>query len=147
MKQTIAIVGKTFSSYTSLIDRNRYKLIYLKDSSTNKSRKNNIFDLVIELDYSNRESLTKSLQSINLDFKIDVLVSIYENYVLPKAIIGEILGISALSIESAKLASNKYLMRRAFNEYDKSISPKFFKVDNLESLKKNLKRFFISSND
>ena len=88
------------------------------------------YDKVIEVDYEQIDNELNRLGS--LDLQVAGLLCTYENYIVAKAKLGAFFNVAAPSLESARLATDKSLMRRAFLDEDRSISPDFSTVDTLD---------------
>lgn len=88
------------------------------------------YDRVETVNYDHIDAELTRLST--LDLQIAGLQCTFENYVVAKAKLGEFFNVPTLSLESARLATDKSLMRQAFLEADRSISPDFATVDTLE---------------
>jgi len=95
-----------------------------------KKRNLDTYDRVVEVDYDQMSVELPRLESLGLN--IAGLVCTYENYIVAKAKLGEHFSVPTPSLESARLATDKSLMRRAFLDADRTISPDFTTVDTLE---------------
>jgi biotin carboxylase len=95
-----------------------------------KKRNLDMYDRVVEVDYYKISDELQRLETLELN--IAGLVCTYENYIVAKAKLGEHFIVPAPSLESARLATDKSLMRRAFLDADRTISPDFTTVDTLE---------------
>lgn len=94
-----------------------------------KKRNLATYDRVVEVDYDQINNELPRLESLGL--KIAGLLCTYENYIVAKAKLGEYFSVAAPSLESARLATDKSLMRQAFLDADRTISPDFTTVDTL----------------
>lgn len=94
-----------------------------------KKRNLDMYDRVVEVDYDQMNNELPRLESLGLN--VAGLLCTYENYIVAKAKLGEYFGVAAPSLESARLATDKSLMRRAFLDADRTISPDFTTVDTL----------------
>lgn len=84
------------------------------------------------IEYVKFDSLDAELQRLDaLNLAAAGLVCSYENYVIAKARLGAHFGVPAPGIASAKLSTDKSLMRKAFLDADRSITPDFSAVDSL----------------
>lgn len=88
------------------------------------------YDRLIEVDFDHLDEELTRLDALSLE--VAGLVCTFENYVVAKAKLGAHFQVPALSYESARLATDKSLMRRAFLDADRTISPDFSTVDSLE---------------
>lgn len=99
-----------------------YKAGVLLD--TKSSPKNlDLYDHIERINFEDIDNEIARLKSQN--FSISGVVCTYENYILAKAKIGEQFNLPAISIQSAQIATDKYLMRQAFLDKDPSITPNF----------------------
>jgi len=129
----IYIVGQPdpSSDVLAIIARLGYKAGILID--TKLTLKNpNAYDRVVPVAYDKLDEELLRLDTLNLN--IAGLLCTYENYIVAKAKLGAHFNVPAPSILSAKLATDKSLMRRAFLDADRSISPDFTTADSLEDV-------------
>lgn len=91
-----------------------------------------LFDNIVSVDFSSEAALKESLAGISL--KIEGLLCTYENYVVAKAWLGDHYNIHTISVESAKMCTDKYLMRQAFMDADRTITPNFGLVQTKKEL-------------
>jgi len=133
--KTIFYVGKPYLHRDALLRLKSagYTLGILHDISLVLKNKD-IFDHIIELDYSSERSFKKSLEEAADVPKIDGLLCPYENYIVFKAIAAETLSLPSLSIDSARACTDKYLMRSRFLRYNTAITPEFTFVDSEQQL-------------
>lgn len=94
-----------------------------------KLRSPDLYDRVVELDF---EALPEDIAELLPDIAVDGLVCTYENYIVAKAQLAEQLAVASCSIETARLCTDKHLMRIAFAQYDTSLSPAFTVVESLQ---------------
>ena len=90
------------------------------------------YDSIVPIEYDSLEQELIRLDSLHLS--VAGLLCTYENYIVAKAKLGEYFKVPAPSLLSAKLATDKSLMRRAFLDADRSISPDFHTVDSLDEV-------------
>ena len=105
------IVGQNFSALRSKIVENGDDYVLLQDKKTTKHPKKR-FKRRIFADFSSKEALLKTV--LPLKGKIDGVVCMYENYVLPTAWITEALDLPGLPVQSAEACTDKQLMRQLF---------------------------------
>lgn len=120
----IYIVGQpdVQSGTLETIRRLGYKAGILSD--TRLTLKNpELYDRIEKVDFKHINDELTRLDTLNLS--IAGLVCTYENYVVSKAKLGEHFNVPSLSLESAKLCTDKSFMRQAFIDADPSISPNF----------------------
>lgn len=119
------------SDVLAIIRRLGYKAGILIDSTLTLKNPED-YDRVVTVAYDQLDSELLRLDTLNLD--IAGLLCTYENYIVAKAKLGEHFGVPAPSLLSAKLATDKSLMRRAFLDADRSISPDFTTADSLDEV-------------
>jgi biotin carboxylase len=127
----IYIVGQpdVQSGTLDTIRRLGYKAGILSD--TRLTLKNpDLYDRVEKVDFEHIDEELTRLDTLTLS--IAGLVCTYENYVVSKAKLGEHFHVPSLSLESAKLCTDKSLMRQAFIDEDPSISPQFTTVSSID---------------
>ncbi|MDB5179652.1 MAG: hypothetical protein JWN12_284 [Candidatus Saccharibacteria bacterium] len=129
----IYIVGQPdpSSDVLSIIRRLGYKAGILIDSKLSLKNPEE-YDRVVTVEYDNLDE--ELLRLDTLDLNIAGLLCTYENYIVAKAKLGEHFKVPAPSLLSAKLATDKSLMRQAFLDADRSISPDFTTADSLEEV-------------
>ncbi|MAU34105.1 hypothetical protein CL689_01350 [Candidatus Saccharibacteria bacterium] len=89
------------------------------------------YDRIEKVDFSN---LTSELERLShSDLSVAGLVCTYENYVVAKASLADHFGVAGLSVESARLSTDKSLMRRAFLDKNPAISPDFALIDSVDT--------------
>ena len=91
-----------------------------------------LFDNIVSVDFSSEAALKESLAGISL--KIEGLLCTYENYVVAKAWLGEHYNVHTISVDSAKKCTDKNLMRQAFMDADRAITPNFGLVQTKKEL-------------
>lgn len=128
MAKHIYFVGRPYPQLESLslMQNPGYKIGLLKDIKLNL-RKSQLFDTIVEVDFSSPQAMFASLHGKNL--VIDGLVCTYENYIVAKSQLAKHFGVVAQSVESAQMNTDKYLMRQAFERTDPSITPGFGLAD------------------
>ena len=134
MKKTIFFIGKPNSYYRNLLDNKLYDPYLLLDVRLvlNKKKYKDYKD-IFPVDFTTRESLLNSIDQIKV--KPDVLISIYENYVIYKSIIGKYFGLKNIpSLDSLERSTDKIKMRESFSKYDRSISPEFREIKSREDI-------------
>jgi hypothetical protein len=132
MSKWIFFVGKPYPRAYQLPAFGDYKLGVLLDRNIKLSNHTS-YDQIIEVDFSSRKTITEGLAGLSI--RIDGLVCTYENYILAKSQIAEILKLPSLSIISAEASTDKLLMRQAFQSYDPSITPRFGVVKSRDEAK------------
>jgi biotin carboxylase len=124
------IIGKSDPQSTTItaIKAAGYKVGILADSQLSLQHPE-LYDRIESVDYANIDAELPRLKALNLS--ILGLLCTYENYIVAKAKIGTYFNLPVQSIESAKLSTDKSLMREAFLTADRSISPDYRPVHNL----------------
>ncbi|MDB5161865.1 MAG: hypothetical protein JWM52_373 [Candidatus Saccharibacteria bacterium] len=129
----IYIVGQPdpSSDVLEIIHRLGYKTGILIDSKLTLKNPEE-YDRVEVVEYDNLDAEILRLETLGLS--IAGLLCTYENYIVAKAKLGEHFNVPAPSLLSAKLATDKSLMRRAFLDANRSISPDFTTADSLDDV-------------
>lgn len=104
------------------IHRLGFKAGLLLDTAINNPATDG-YDMVVPIDFSQLDQELESLE--HLRHNVAGLLCTYENYIISKAKLGEYFHVPALTVRSAHLATDKALMRRAFEAYDPSITPAY----------------------
>jgi biotin carboxylase len=127
----IYIVGMPDPQSESLeaIHRLGYKAGLLLDSQ-HTTKHADKYDRVLPVDFAAIESELVRLDGE--DLRIAGLLCTFENYIVAKAKIAAHFSVPAPSLRSAKLSTDKSLMRQAFMDADPSITPNFTTIDSLE---------------
>ena len=118
----VLIIGKKFSGLTNYLLDHGHEYLTLRDIKTMKDPTKKLKRQVL-CDFSSRESILKTVRQ--LPQKPDAVMSIYENYILPMAYVGEELGLPTIPVKAAEACTDKQLMREAFAKSPKPISPDF----------------------
>ena len=118
----VLIIGKKFSGLTNYLLEHGHDYLTLRDIKTMKDPTKRLKRQVL-CDFSSRESILKTVRE--LPQKPDAVMSIYENYILPMAYVGEELGLPTIPVKAAEACTDKQLMREAFAKSPKPISPDF----------------------
>ena len=127
----ILIVGREFTGLIDHIKSIGANYCILRDKKLTKVGKEK--DKYDYADFSSRETILAALES--LPWQPDACATIYENYVLPAAIICEYYGLPGMPVASAEACTDKYLMRSLFAKAPESISPDFAEATSLEVVK------------
>jgi biotin carboxylase len=127
----IYVVGQPdpVSGVVDIIHKAGYLAGILIDTRV-KKKSTDQYDRIIEVNFDTIDNEIVRLSDLSLD--VAGLICTYENYIVAKAKLGEHFKVPSISLESARLATDKSLMRKAFLDYDRSISPDFTTVDNLQ---------------
>lgn len=129
----ILVVGPLFSGMRAYLTENGYTYTILEDikqqKSASKKQKNRYF-----ADFSNNESILATINSLKWSF--DGVITVYENFVMPTALIAQHLNLPGLPLSAAKKCTDKFLMREAFATSPEKISPNFAVVENQNDLRR-----------
>lgn len=120
----ILIVGKRFSGLVNKIEALGHEYTLLQDVIATKFPDKK-FKRRVVADFSTTEGPVEAAQSIHQSHPIDAVMTIYENYVLPTAHIGQALGVPHLPVGAAEACTDKFLMRSLFANAPEKISPDF----------------------
>ena len=131
MFMNILIVGREFSGLIDHLSTIGANYLILRDKKLTKVGKAK--DYYIYGDFSSKEAILNSLK--NLPWRPDACATIYENYVLPAAIICEHYGLPGMPVSAAEACTDKYLMRSLFAKAPEPISPDFAEVKSLDDVK------------
>jgi len=127
----ILIVGREFTGLVNKLKEIGANYLILRDKKLKKQGKE--FEKYLMADFSTPEAILKSLRE--LPWTPDACVTIYENYVLPTAIIAKHYGLPGMPIEAAEACTDKYLMRSLFAKAPEPISPDFAEVKTEEDVR------------
>jgi len=130
----ILIVGKKFSGLVKTIEDAGYEYTVLKDSLTTKFPDKKLKRRVVA-DFSSIDRLFEVVDTLHAKQPIDGIITVYENYILPAAQIGQHLHLPHLPIKSAEACTDKFLMRTLFDTASEKISPAFATVHNEEDVR------------
>jgi len=133
MQPYIFLVGKSDpqSETINSIRQLGYRVGIFYDDNTSLKHPE-AYDTALALNFNDIHASITTLDINSLT--IAGLVCTYENYVTAKAVLSEVLHVPSLSVTSAKMATDKYLMRDAFMKKDPTITPRFAKVNSEEEL-------------
>ncbi|MEO5950528.1 MAG: ATP-grasp domain-containing protein [Candidatus Saccharimonadales bacterium] len=129
----IVIVGRKFSELADRLTQSGDTYTLLQDVKKTKFPDKK-FRRRIVADFSSNESLLATVKTLHDNDPIDAVISLYENYILPTAIIGEFLGVPHLPVASAEACTDKFLMRTLFNGASEKISPDFAIVQSIDDV-------------
>lgn len=129
---TFLIVGKNFSNLRDKILERGDEYVLLQDKLATKFPNRSLKRRVVA-DFSSKEKLLEI--SEQLRGKVDGLVCMYENYILPAAWLAKHLGLPGLPVASAEACTDKYLMRQLFANAPEKISPDYNEVSSEQDLR------------
>lgn len=118
----VLIIGKNFSGLKNYLLEHGHGYLVLRDIKTMEDPTKRLKNQVV-CDFSSRETILEAVR--NLKQKPDAIMSVYENYILPMAYVGEELGLPTIPVKAAEACTDKQLMREAFAKSPKPISPDF----------------------
>lgn len=127
------LIGKSFFRLRDYLDEHGHSYITLLDE---KAKKVSQTERTVLCDFSSIDKMIATSKQISEKGKIDGVLAIYENYILPAAYIAKSLGVPALPISAAEACTDKELMREKFALAPEKISPDFQVVKDKESLVK-----------
>ena len=130
--KTILIIGSALKSFREFIQAEGHDYIMLRDVQTAKHPEKQLKRRVL-CDFSSRETILQALDGIKQP--IDAVMTTYENFILPGAIIAERLGVPGLPVAAAEACTDKELMRQLFAKAPEPISPAFQVVQREGDLK------------
>ena len=104
-----------------------YKAGIFADSQRSFGDQLNEYDVVIPVDFTSLESRIDGLASWR--GRVRGLLCTYENYIVSKAQLGAYFDVPTLSVQAAKAATDKLIMRTAFAAKAPAISPAFQHID------------------
>ncbi len=130
----ILVVGKKFSGLTNRIVSNGDQYTVLQDRTATKFPDKKLKNRVVA-NFSSTKELLATVDALHAAHPIDAVISVYENYILPTAIIGEHLGLPHLPISAAEACTDKFLMRQLFTHASEKISPDFAVISNEDDLR------------
>ncbi len=128
----ILVVGKHFNGLRQYLADQGIEQMLLLDELVGENHAIKQGCNFVTASFSSRESIESVLEQI--PGKVDAVVAIYENYVLPAAWIAEKLKANGLPVKSAEACTDKELMRSLFNKAPKQISPDFRVVNEKQEL-------------
>ena len=133
MNNFIYFVGKPYPLPEALVACRKmgYSIGIFQDINIPLKNPGN-FDKIIPVNFASTETILASIQAQHIT--VSGLVCTYENYIVAKSIIAKHFNVPAQSIESARMCTDKYLMRQAFMDKDRSITPNFGLVSSHEEL-------------
>lgn len=131
MPKYIYFVGRPYPHIKELAvaQSHNYKIGLFLDKNV-PLRNRDIYDSVIEVDFSSSEAMLAGLTG--KDLLVDGLICTYENYIVARSRLAEHFKVAAPSLASAKMSTDKYLMRQAFIKTDPLITPGFGLVSSEE---------------
>jgi hypothetical protein len=131
MAKTVYFVGKPYPYIQShpLFSSGEYIAGIFLDNNVRLKNKAG-YKHIVPVDFTDRETMLSSITSTVP--RPDALVSTYENYIVPKAQLAEHFSLPSQSVMSAKLSTNKNMMRQAFLDEDAGITPRFGTAETLD---------------
>jgi hypothetical protein len=127
----IYVVGKpdVNPSLRKFVNKLGFKLGILVDANINL-RNSESFDRIEHVQYEDIDSEISRLASSNLS--VAGLLCTFENYIVAKAKLSAQFGVPSISVNAAQIATDKSLMRQAFLAADRSITPEFATIENID---------------
>lgn len=136
MKRILFVGDSLVNTANQLMDRlvgQDNECILLEDTHKQSNTVHNDRLHRISCDFSSRERILEVVD--RLPQPIDLVMTLYENYVLPCAWICERLGTDGMPEAAALACTDKFLMRQAFQKSPEPISPDYALVDKEETLR------------
>lgn len=137
--QKIAFIGKPLNKLLEVYKELGYEIAVVLDEKDPASKFPSWLTEIYRIDMSSKESALVALDDLRSK-GIEIILSTNESYILPKSWITNALGLPGASEDAAAAATDKYLMRSKFAEYEQStgvtISPQFAQVESREDLLK-----------
>jgi len=130
----VLIVGKSFSGMKKYLTEHGYDFTVLQDEKTTKFPDKKFKNRVV-CSFSDSQSILRAVDELNSGKPIDAILTTYEPYILPAAIISNHLGLPGMSEQSARNCTDKELMREAFSKAPEKISPSFTVADSEQSIR------------
>ncbi len=131
-RYTIGFVGKGFSGTVQDVREKGYKVVLFYDDESQQEFAENFY-AIYKVNFDNENLLRNSL--VNQNIEVDALISTYEKYIYPRAMLAKVLGLKGPSLESAEAITDKHLQRNKYKEFAPEITPKFNKVSQIEDIK------------
>lgn len=123
----ILIVGQKLYSLSNYLSENGYSYTYFQDILKTKFPDKRFKNRVV-VDFSDNDNLIKSLRKVKVP--IDGVITTYENYVVPVAVIASHLSLPGMPVDVAEACTDKFIMRSKFDQAPEKISPAFANVNN-----------------
>lgn len=130
----VLIVGKRFSGLVNKIIEEGYEYTIIQDVATTKYPDKKLKNRVLA-DFSSTSALFEAVDTLDSQKPVDAVISIYENYILSAALIGEHLNLPHLPVAAAEACTDKFLMRSLFAQAPEKISPEFAIVSSENDLR------------
>lgn len=130
----VLIVGRSFSGLTDKILENGDEYVVLRDQKTAKSPEKK-FKRRVVCDFSSKESVLSTIDSITSRYQFNTVIATYENYILAAAWISEHLGLPGIPVSAAEACTDKELMREAFAKAPEKVSPDFCVVKSEDDIR------------
>ncbi len=128
----VLIVGKSFSGLKSFLLEHGHTYTILQDQLATKHPAKKLRNRVVTS--FGDESYLEAAQIIHTRTPVDACITIYENYIVPNAIIAKSLSLPGLSPDAARACTDKEIMRTRFAQSSEKVSPDFHVVESKESL-------------
>lgn len=133
-KQCILIVGNSLSVLKKYLTDHDYDYITLKDILQTADPDKKLKQRVV-CDFSNDESILKTVDGITAKQSIDGVLVIYEQYIQAASLIANHLKLPALPMNAALACTDKDLMRQLFAKAPRKISPDFAVVNSEDDVR------------
>lgn len=129
------IVGKIFSDFEKYLQAHEITYGLFADQQNISKKRAEV--PTVNVDYSSHGALIKSLANNPQELNVTaVMVSGYEQYVVAASWLGDYFNVPSTSFESAKAATDKFIMRQHFKNKFPDITPDFNIVNSWEDARK-----------
>ncbi len=127
----ILLVGSGFSGITKHLRAYGYDYTILKDGSATRFPNKQIPHRVL-CDFSSKQKILSTVDA--LDYRIDGVLTAYEQYVLATSWISEHLGLPGMAEQASKNCTDKWAMRQALQISDVRLNPDFAIINSAQDL-------------
>lgn len=127
----IIILGRAPLDLIQYIKENNLHYIICVTTQHEQKKMQDIDIATFLVNINSKEELRESLHNIHVT-QPTAVVTFFERYVIARAWIGELYDIPSISEKSAHAATDKILMRAAFEKHDPSITPAFKIINSLD---------------
>ena len=131
--KTVLIVGDSMKQLRDKVLELGYDYVQLRDvrKCANPEK---ILKRRVVCDFSSTKNIDKALVELKNRYRVDGIISTYENYILQASYVAEQLNLRGMPITAAEACTDKYLMRKLFEKSPRKISPAFTEVQSLEDV-------------
>jgi biotin carboxylase len=134
MSKSLLIIGNSHHALRDYLVEHGYDYVTLKDARLTKFPDKKLKNRVVA-DFSDRQKLFETVDSVQKRLAIDGVMVIYESYVFIAAEIAAHLGVPAMPLEAARACTDKFLMRQKFADAPIKVSPDFALVESEQDVR------------